>query len=431
MQAFPAGFQATQVTPTPTELPTSPEGGPPNTVSLYLGPNNFGNAPSPEASINWLLSDESLELDFTSIPAFNTEFSGWFPDHIGFDCTSRPHDSPYQLESHQLGTFLSISGKPDVRPDRPAANYDHNASSLRTASEESTSPSTAITISPSSGVSLGSVSETSCLYTSSSDGARVPCTARPRIETVNIIGATPLSKISDTQSAVDEIALDVGFTDLSHITYTQLFLPPHSSELSVETYKTARSRFDQLCLDDRGVFHGVFPPYRATSFPSMEFLNLFAQLFFQYFNPIIPIIHRDHVDINDYWLLALAVCAVGSQYTETTELSSCIVPLHEFVRRGLILETEFCRNCDPAVSLLLAQTMVISQIGMLYYGSRELHEIARVRHGDLVEKALDLSLLSRSGRGELPAITDTPSEQRWRDWLDEEARRRLGYSIWV
>lgn len=45
-------------------------------------------------------------------------------------------------------------------------------------------------------------------------------------------------------------------------------------------------------------------------------------------------------DLNGHWILALAIAAIGSQYTETEEFSRCVVPMHEFLRRAIAAELE-------------------------------------------------------------------------------------------
>lgn len=74
--------------------------------------------------------------------------------------------------------------------------------------------------------------------------------------------------------------------------------------------------------------------------------------------------------------------------------------------------------------------MLLSCIGRLHGNSESGKLSALADFGDLVNLANRQRLLSRSENPNTSADQLSP-EQQWLLWIEEEARRRTGYVIWV
>ncbi|EFX02567.1 c2h2 transcription factor [Grosmannia clavigera kw1407] len=170
-------------------------------------------------------------------------------------------------------------------------------------------------------------------------------------------------------------------------------------------------------------------------FPDYTHVNLFATLFFEHFDPILSIYNSRVAAIDKHWVLALAVIAVGSQYSGTVEMAQCVVPLHEFLRLALVSNIEGCDGCsgDDGTRLARAQALVINQVGMMYYGSRRLDRLARHRRAELADIATTTMriLAEKDEQREEQRADDEPVADAWRRWMVQEAWRRLGYTIWL
>ena len=126
----------------------------------------------------------------------------------------------------------------------------------------------------------------------------------------------------------------------------------------------------------------------------------------------------------------MAIAAVGSQYTDAVEFSRCVIPIREFLRWGLTIE--FQGGNMPTLSIPILQALVLSQVGMLYHGSSRMSRLAKGRSSLLMQGSNIMSLLTTAR-----PLEDTHCggeidiERCWKQWLNEETRQRLGYTIWA
>ncbi|KAK6203675.1 hypothetical protein LQW54_008881 [Pestalotiopsis sp. IQ-011] len=159
-------------------------------------------------------------------------------------------------------------------------------------------------------------------------------------------------------------------------------------------------------------------------------MNILIQLYFEVFEPVFPVVHREQVDLNSFWPLALAICAIGCRFTETQEFSRCVAPFQEFLRRVLAFEAESTPLEETLVSL--TQALILSQIGLLYSGQRKSFIQARGRHSclmELVDTIGPLKAPERARPGSDEAIGEH-TQRDWESWITAETKRRLGYSAW-
>ncbi|KAI5459576.1 hypothetical protein BGZ63DRAFT_254791 [Mariannaea sp. PMI_226] len=437
--------------PLGSTLATSPQ-----LNSVTLGYNPDGYDATFEFPLNWLPANESPDLDYSSIPRFGFNSPLLFEEPSRLRITG---DSSMAVHTDELGqpnTHIDIQMRDDFSNQTQHVNQAHqitinNPSSMAPSarspqfttqdngwqSDDRSEVSNLTTSTPSPSVTISATAQGSKkqglissaiggLYATSTNGARLPCTAREKRPSMVIFGATALPAVSQDIPLLDHESTTIAFPPLEHITYKSLSPGIQSGSLRDETYQLIITRFRQLCLD----CGNIYSTYSNSGFPSIAHLNFFIQLFFQHVNPILPIYNNMLTDFNDHWILALAICAMGCQYTETVEFSRCVLPLHEFLCRGLDMELQ--GQDLTRLELPLIQAMILNQLTMLYYGPRGLSQKARTRNGTLVELVQTMSLLSPSRMGKDNFRSDDLSlETQWKQWLDEEARRRLGYTIWL
>jgi hypothetical protein len=115
----------------------------------------------------------------------------------------------------------------------------------------------------------------------------------------------------------------------------QCKVPRLVPDIDNQTYESLKSMYSVLCLNNQS----IFKPLQSSPFPPVEDLSLAMQLFFHYFHPILPIIHRPSFNPNQcHWVLVLAIAAIGSQYVGSTKTSLDQFPIGEYLRRALIYE---------------------------------------------------------------------------------------------
>ncbi|KAH8897923.1 hypothetical protein GQ53DRAFT_637340 [Thozetella sp. PMI_491] len=327
--------------------------------------------------INWLPANNIGEFDYSSILGLGISSSGLFAESMNYQDAL----SYAALDGSRVNDTSVQNHQPVASPAQTSSTASHH-------SFEPVRPADA----------------PGGLYVTSTDGGRAPCTTRSKPPSTIIYRATPLPSVEDINA--NEEYIEHGFPDVSHITT--------SSD------------------SDTSPAQAVLPEtYDSINFPPIEHFNLFVRLFFEQFNSIFPVVHETSSDLNEYWPLALAIAAIGSQYTRTREFSECVLPMHEFLRR--ITSTELEASVGGKYCLGRIQAVVLSQVGMLYYGHSAYKEIARVRHGALVRLVTAYGLLQEPP-AKVPSFHQSENVRRessWDDWIEEESKRRLGYAIWL
>lgn len=384
----------------------------PNEVPVPAA-ENFMYAPSVyDATLgfpmNWLPANDAIDVDYSSILGL-----GLSPNNIQPAAGALPYNEPV-----------------GVRPSLP----------LQVSSEihEETSRSPAIA-SPAETVStLSHTSNRSLplppratkggLYATSSNGARVPCTVRSqRVDpSVRIHNYQSLSPISNGPGLASWEENFLSFPDLSHVSVDEPEYHDQTRSIQTALYETMRNSFDRLCLASNPVHRS----FESVHFPSIQHLNFFLGLYFDQFSASLPIIHEPTFDVNNCWPLTLAMTAIGCQYTQTHEFWSCVAPMHEFLRRVLIVEQEnrisFGDDDTPFI-----QALLLGQVGMLYCGSSHFQALAKKRHGELVSLVKLNGLMRATGDHNRNSSRTTEERRRWVGWLAAETKRRLAYSIVV
>jgi hypothetical protein len=377
-------------------------------------------------SLNWLPNDDSITIDYNNILGLDIGSLGLFPSMMSSVAPFGP------LMTQEASMLSGLVTSDILNQQQPHFHTEsRNGTPWHVASPGAMSD-------PASGmVSRLNSTKSEGLYATSSNGARMPCTIRGRGSSRLIASATPLIPLAQLMDGKHDSGETYGFPDTSQVILDHNSLPSdsHASAiptLSTKTYEALQRQFGKLCLQEQN----IFPTFNTTNFPSRASLNLFVLLYFDNFDPILPIVHDRVVPLDDHWLLALAICAVGSQYAEADEFANCVEPLHQMLRRAITIEIDAWSlesAGESAHEIAVAQALTLNQIGMSYFGSPKLLKVARGQHGALVDLMRSSSFLkaspitSTTNRGGL----DISPEATWRRTMLAECKRRIGYTIWV
>jgi hypothetical protein len=173
-----------------------------------------------------------------------------------------------------------------------------------------------------------------------------------------------------------------------------------------------------------------FPPFRTPHLPSREAFNCCVQLYFEYFHPIFPMLHKSTFrPAKAPWRLVLATAAIGCRYSRVPKLAQCANALQELLRRAVFDAVE--TDNSHARELWYSQVVILSHIGMTYSGNKRLLEI--------VEGYRNLSPTlcrrkwkeQKSGVGRSKWRYGRTVEERWLQWIDAETHTRVYLSSFV
>ncbi|KAK7547094.1 hypothetical protein IWX49DRAFT_591311 [Phyllosticta citricarpa] len=133
-------------------------------------------------------------------------------------------------------------------------------------------------------------------------------------------------------------------------------------------------------------------------------INRFVQLYFEYFHPVMPMLHKPSFNHTRMpWMLVLAVAAVGGEYAGLETCKAYVRKLWEYLRQAIGIFVE--QYTAQTLQVWFAQVVLLSHIIMAYSGSKAL----------VLTQQSQKNLVNHVG-------------QRW--WRSEQSRRVI-WSIWV
>ncbi len=103
-------------------------------------------------------------------------------------------------------------------------------------------------------------------------------------------------------------------------------------------HQIEQDTFDDIvnCFNRTCITSSYFTSFRSNSFPSIRILGHFLNLYLEFFQPILPFLHRPtFYTSKTHWMLVLAMAAVGSHYAEIEDVDVYTIAMHEFLRRAI------------------------------------------------------------------------------------------------
>ncbi|KAF4986398.1 hypothetical protein FDECE_15971 [Fusarium decemcellulare] len=173
-----------------------------------------------------------------------------------------------------------------------------------------------------------------------------------------------------------------------------------------------------------------FPPFMHLRIPPGPIVNAWVQLYFEYFHPVMPILHKATFSSpKRHWLLVFTVAAIGAQFSDMKESLACSRAMHELVRRKT---SSMCEQLNSvARELWMTQSILLNHIGLMYAGERRSLELAEILQALLTTLGRKKRLFTDMFPIDKFSKLQLPLTQKWQIWLLDEERRRAGFAIWV
>ncbi|OAL54674.1 hypothetical protein IQ07DRAFT_596165 [Pyrenochaeta sp. DS3sAY3a] len=109
------------------------------------------------------------------------------------------------------------------------------------------------------------------------------------------------------------------------------------------------------------------------NFPSLDAINAFIQLYFEYFHPTLPLLHRPSFNPNSsHSLLVLAVAVTGCRFSSLSQPKNFVNSMQDLLRHAIHIVHE--RIQTTASDLYFAQALLLNQVGMQYANDFKLVE---------------------------------------------------------
>ncbi|OGE47486.1 hypothetical protein PENARI_c043G06094 [Penicillium arizonense] len=164
-----------------------------------------------------------------------------------------------------------------------------------------------------------------------------------------------------------------------------------------------------------------------------EAINTFVQLYFEHYQPTLPLLHKATFNVSDTPpLLILAVVTIGSRFSKIPRARALSSVLGEILRKALDDLVE--ENIHQTIEIPFAQAALLNQIQMAFDGSR--HIALKVQFQRAMLITVCRGLHSRMRREDLLQKQDNGSHaschaEAVSRWLGRELSRRLTYAIWL
>lgn len=371
---------------------------------------------------NWLNFDYEMDLDYTSV----------LGQSFGISNPSLAAGSISMIEvtrDQQQAATWNETFNPLYDGSAPDPTAFHPVPSTRVQLGAHSSPATSLLKdrgTPPKSESSATRTDQGDFYQNSLVGARTSCAAKfmKSMEPVLLMGTSPLTRVegSGDGETPARVSFQFEFPDTSHIFWCREPEPLiKGQKLRLDTYETILANFRRVCCDGGG----LVTPYSEDTFLRHHDLELFIHLYFKHFDPIMPIIHSAVVDINAYWPLAVAVCAIGSQYTDTQDYAKCVEPLHEFLQRVVLTESRRCLG-EPE-TLAFDLTCALNGASIFYSKAHR----ARASIADCAIPSLLVTIETHEESKESGCDQALLRDSSWADELIAETKRRIRFARMV
>ncbi|KAL6410953.1 Zinc finger protein rst2 [Ilyonectria robusta] len=214
---------------------------------------------------------------------------------------------------------------------------------------------------------------------------------------------------------------------------------PDLSDLSVEDIDQENLAHVDEVPDDVGekvsryalrMQHGPnYPRFVHLRIPPTPVLNAWVQLYFEFFHPVFPILHKPSLSgSRTHWLLIFTVAAIGAHFSGLKDAHTCSNAMHELIRRQTSTMCE--QQNQNGRELWMTQIILLNNLGLAYAGNRRALEVAEILQSVPVTLGRRKRLFTDMFPMQKFSQLQLPLSQKWQIWLLDEERRRTGFAIW-
>ena len=220
---------------------------------------------------------------------------------------------------------------------------------------------------------------------------------------------------------------DFRINNIHPSTLRDLLVAPHFDGIPQSKYDEISNALDWL---QKKPTYVPFGP--EMKFPSREVLDIFCQVYFETFHKHYPFLHcATFANSKNNCVLIVAVAAIGARFTRMQESQLIADSLTEVLRRLFSYYLEKNNTCVRQIENM--QAYVLFLISSLYSGNARLMEIANGLHSQVIVRSRRKMLYTSQLELEnvLTGSTSLSLDSQWKLWRIDEARRRLGFMIWL
>ncbi|KAH7133839.1 hypothetical protein EDB81DRAFT_805187 [Dactylonectria macrodidyma] len=177
--------------------------------------------------------------------------------------------------------------------------------------------------------------------------------------------------------------------------------------------------------------HGPnYPRFVHLRIPPTPVLNAWVQLYFEFFHPVFPILHKPSFSgSRTHWLLIFTVAAIGAHFSGLKDAHTCSNAMHELIRRQTSTMCE--QQNQNGRELWMTQIILLNNLGLAYAGNRRTLEVAEILQSVPVTLGRRKRLFTDMFPMQKFSRLQLPLSQKWQIWLLDEERRRTGFAIWL
>ncbi|KAH7113042.1 hypothetical protein EDB81DRAFT_893731 [Dactylonectria macrodidyma] len=174
----------------------------------------------------------------------------------------------------------------------------------------------------------------------------------------------------------------------------------------------------------------TYPGFVNLRIPPTPVLNAWVQLYFEFFHPVFPILHKSAFSASrTHWLLTFTVAAIGAHFSRLEDAHTCSNAMHELIRRQCSAMCE--RQNQNGRELWMTQVIILNNLGLAYAGDRRTLEIAEILQSLPVTLGRRKRLFTNMFPMQKFSQLQLSLTQKWQIWLLDEERRRAGFAIWL
>ncbi|KAK9248538.1 fungal-specific transcription factor domain-containing protein [Lipomyces tetrasporus] len=169
-----------------------------------------------------------------------------------------------------------------------------------------------------------------------------------------------------------------------------------------------------------------------SKFPDRRTLDAFLHLYFEYFHPILPMIHRPTFRTRTCPSILLAtMMSIAASYADMEGSHQFADTLSELCKRTLLWLGNYDSTYTRSGYFVMA--FLLQNIHALGSGDKRLYEEADASRSYLVSNARSMGLFSPPPKETVFSVrgdeSDEELEKLWHAWRDEEMGKRLAWSV--